>query len=102
MAESLLVLFSSPEDDRATIGALLVLLWAYVNLRRTLGGSVAVVHDSIARIGRGDLAGTIHVPPGREDSVLADLAVMQQQLKTLAAERQQVEADLRVAALIEV
>lgn len=81
-----------------TLGALLRLWLTYKDLLATLGGSVEEVHEHIQRIGRGELSGTICVGPGRENSVLAGLAAMQDRLKSNVAELKKVEADLRTSA----
>ncbi len=78
---------------------LMFMLWrTYLALHDTLGGPIHAVHEQIARIGSGDLAATITLPAGRENSVLGWLATTQEKLIDAARKRQSAEADLRTAA----
>ncbi|MDD2545769.1 MAG: EAL domain-containing protein [Burkholderiaceae bacterium] len=63
---------------------LLFLLWKINRqLYAILGCSVPELHETIARLGSGDFAATITVPPQRQDSVLAWLAETQEHLAKL-------------------
>ena len=65
-------------------GLLMLLLWRFSREHtRILGCSVPVLHQTIARLGRGDFSTPIEVLPGRESSVLGWLAETQQRLAKL-------------------
>ena len=71
-------------------------LWrAYKVLQATLGGSLAVVHTQITRIGQGDFEADIALAPGVQDSVLGWLSQTQRQLSDLARSHLESEARLR-------
>ncbi len=75
-----------------------LLLHARRRLHRLLGGSAALVHDRITRIGRGELDAPPPTGEVRDDSVLGHLLHMQQQLKRLQAEQASVQHRLSLAA----
>ncbi|HEU4845349.1 MAG TPA: EAL domain-containing protein [Burkholderiaceae bacterium] len=74
-------------------GALLValLLQMLRVLRHTLGAPVTALHASIARLGGGDFATPIAVPPGREESVQGWLAATRVKLAASDAHRADAE-----------
>lgn len=72
------------------------LLWrAYAGLRSTLGGSTAEVQAQMQRIARADFSGKIVVAPGMEQSVLAKLSEMQDQLSVYEKEREHSLTEIR-------
>ena len=75
-----------------------LLVWAtYKNMRNVLGGTVKDVLAHIIRIGEGNLTSPIAIDPGKENSVLAGLSLMQERLKSTAANLTKVEAELRIS-----
>lgn len=72
------------------------LMWrAYAGLRSTLGGSTTEVQAQMQRIARADFSGKIVVAPGMEQSVLAKLSEMQDQLAAYENEREHSLAAIR-------
>ncbi len=74
------------------LGLLVVLVRTSWVMREALGGSVDEVHANLSRLGQGDFATPIAVPPGMEGSVMGRLAQTQASLQRMDAERREAQA----------
>ncbi|MFI3154609.1 MAG: EAL domain-containing protein [Methylococcaceae bacterium] len=77
------------------LGAILMLWRTYAALRTTLGASADDVHAQLLRIGRGDFSTAITLVSGMENSVLAGLYKMQNDLYAHEAEHKRIQQLLK-------
>lgn len=77
------------------LSAIFMLWRAYTDLRTTLGASADEVHAQLLRIGRGDFSSPIRVATGLENSVLAGLAKMQNDLHAHEIEHKRIQQLLK-------
>ncbi|WP_322629644.1 EAL domain-containing protein [Halothiobacillus sp.] len=73
---------------------LFLLISTYRALNITLGGSVNLIHQQLARIGRGDFTHPITITPKQKNSVLDWVSRTQQQLNELEHTRQENETQI--------